>query len=72
MTHISQNWEKVENLTIKKINILNKNNLKKFNAVLLVTDHDVYDYEFIAKNSKFVFDTRGRYKNYNFKNIIYC
>ena len=51
----------------KKSILLSKNNLKKFNAVLLVTDHDVYDYKFIAKNSKFVFDTRGRYKQYNFK-----
>ena len=56
----------------KKSILLNKNNLKKFNAVILVTDHDIYDYEFIAKNSKFIFDTRGRYKSYNFKNIIYC
>ena len=56
----------------KKSILLSKNNLKKFNAVLLVTDHDVYDYKFIAKNSKFIFDTRGRYKQYNFKNIIYC
>lgn len=58
--------------TIKKSILLTKNNLRKFNAVLLVTDHDLYDYEFIAKNSKIIFDTRGRYKKYNFKNIVYC
>ena len=56
----------------KKLITLNKNNLKKFDAVLLITDHDSYDYSFIAKNSKFIFDTRGRYKKYNFKNIVYC
>lgn len=56
----------------KKSITLSKNNLKKFNAVLLITDHDSYDYSFIAKNSKFIFDTRGRYKKYNFKNIVYC
>jgi len=56
----------------KKSITLNKNNLKKFDAVLLITDHDSYDYSFIAKNSKFIFDTRGRYKKYNFKNIVYC
>ena len=58
--------------TIKKSILLTKNNLRKFNAVLLVTDHDLYDYEFIAKNSKIIFDTRGRYKKYKFKNIVYC
>ncbi len=56
----------------KKSIVLTKKNLKKFTAVLLVTDHDIYNYTFIAKNSKLIFDTRGRYKKYNFKNIIYC
>ena len=56
----------------KKSIELNKKNLKKFDAVLLVTDHDSYDYKFIAENSKAIFDTRGIYKKYNFKNIIYC
>ena len=31
-----------------------------------------YNYKFIAKNSKQVFDSRGVYKKYNFKNIVYC
>ena len=56
----------------KKSIELNKKNLKKFDAVLLVTDHDSYDYKFIAENSKVLFDTRGVYKKYSFKNIIYC
>ena len=45
---------------------------KKFTAVLLVADHDFYDYNFIASNSKIIFDTRGKYKEYNYNNIIYC
>ena len=57
---------------VKKSILINKNNLKKFTAVLLVTDHDSYDYKFIASNSKTVFDTRSRYKQYNYNNIIYC
>ncbi len=61
-----------QNKIIKKSILLNKNNLKKFSAVLLVTDHDKYDYSYISKNSKIIFDTRGVYKRYNFKNIIYC
>ena len=61
-----------QNKIIKKSIILNKNNLKKFSAVLVVTDHDKYDYKFIAQNSKIVFDTRGVYKKFAFKNIVYC
>ncbi len=61
-----------KNKIIKKSIKLNKDNLKKFSAVLLVTDHDIYDYKYIAQNSKVIFDTRGVYKKFNFKNIIYC
>tara|TARA_B100000767_G_scaffold65485_2_gene61804 strand:+ start:3549 stop:4835 length:1287 start_codon:yes stop_codon:yes gene_type:complete len=61
-----------QNKIIKKSIILNKNNLKKFSAVLVVTDHDKYDYKFIAQNSKIVFDARGVYKKFAFKNIVYC
>ncbi len=37
--------------------------LSVFDCVLLVTDHDKFDYELIAKASKLIVDTRGRYKN---------
>ncbi len=58
-------------IMMKSIKI-NKSNLKKFDAVILVSDHDLFDYKLIANNSKIIFDTRGRYKEYNYKNIIYC
>lgn len=61
-----------KNKIIKKSIKINKNNLRKFSAVLLVTDHDKYDYKYIAKNSKIIFDSRGVYKKYRFKNIVYC
>ena len=61
-----------QNKIIKKSVILNKSNLKKFSAVILVTDHDHYDYKFIAQNSKIIFDTRGVYKKFNFNNVFYC
>ena len=56
----------------KKSILLNKKNLKKFDAILVVTDHDLYDYKFIYENSKKIFDARGVYKNFNFPNISYC
>ena len=61
-----------QNKIVKKSIILNKKNLKKFSAVLLVTDHDKYNYKYIAKNSKIIFDTRGVYKKFAFKNVVYC
>ncbi len=46
---------------------LTEENLKKFDAVVIVTDHSVYDFDWIAKNSSLLIDTRnavkGRYKN---------
>ena len=33
--------------------------LKRYDAVLISTDHSSYDYQFIADNAKLVIDTRG-------------
>ena len=33
---------------------------------------NIYDYKFIYKNSKKIFDARGVYKNLNCPNVIYC
>ena len=46
---------------IKKINLLNSKNLNYFDIVVLMTDHDLFDYDLIKKNSKLVIDTRGRF-----------
>ena len=48
-----------------KINKVSKKLTKKIlneNIVLIVTDHDKIDYNFIKANSKYIFDCRGRYK----------
>ena len=47
------------------IKILNfrKINYKKYDATLLLTDHDIFDYEKIYKESKIIIDTRGKYRN---------
>ena len=42
---------------------INKENLKKYDAVILITDHDNFDYEFIYKHSEIIIDTRGRYSS---------
>ena len=38
--------------------------------ILLITDHDKLNYQFLKKNSKVIFDCRGRYKNNFDKKII--
>ena len=55
-------------LIIKKYSYLNKiskirsGNLKKFDIVILMTDHDIFDYNAILKHSKNIIDCRGRFK----------
>ena len=39
-----------------------KNNLELNDCVVLLTDHDVYDYEFIYEYGKLIIDTKGKFK----------
>ena len=41
---------------------LTKKNLKKFDLVILMTDHDKFNYDLIYKNSRLIIDTRGKFK----------
>lgn len=41
---------------------LTAENLRKYDLVLIVTDHDEYDYEFIYENSNLIVDTRNAIK----------
>ena len=59
---------KIKDKTYNSIN-LNYKKLKKYSAVILCTDHDIYDYKKILKNSKIIVDLRNRYKIEN-KKII--
>ena len=47
--------------TLKRIDLTEKS-LRSFDAVILVTDHDEFDYKQIEDNSKLIIDSRGRYK----------
>jgi len=62
------------NNSIKKKSVqVSSKNLKKYDFVILLTDHDIYNYRLIAKNAKLIFDTRGVYNNISLKdkNNIY-
>ncbi len=50
---------------------LTEENLKKYDCVLIATDHSYYDPDFIVKHSRLIVDTRNLIKNYNdFKDKI--
>ncbi len=42
---------------------LNRINLKKYDASLIIADHDEFNYSYLLKKSKLIIDTRGRYRN---------
>jgi len=41
---------------------LDEPTVQSYQAVILATDHDVFDYEMIKENAKLIIDTRGRFK----------
>ncbi len=45
---------------IKSIKNINK--ISNYDLVLLLTDHDCFDYKYIKNNSALIIDTRGRFK----------
>lgn len=53
---------------LKSIDIT-KEKLEKMDCVLISTDHDAFDYNFILKHSKLIIDTRGVYKD-KYENVI--
>lgn len=42
---------------------LNGPTIAGYDAVLLATDHDAFDYDLITKSAKLIVDTRGRYRD---------
>tara|TARA_Y100000768_G_C23988769_1_gene690679 strand:- start:3128 stop:4441 length:1314 start_codon:yes stop_codon:yes gene_type:complete len=42
---------------------LNQKNINSFDAVLLSTDHDGFDYDLIFSSAKIIIDTRGKFKS---------
>ncbi|CRH75753.1 nucleotide sugar dehydrogenase [Chlamydia trachomatis] len=48
------------NLSSEELSI---NNLASFDAVVLATDHDKFDYELIKNASRLIVDSRGKYRD---------
>jgi len=49
------------NINMRSVKI-NYSSLNKYSLILLITDHDYYNYEKILKYSNHIIDTRGRFK----------
>ena len=47
---------------IKKLNKLSNKSIKNFDIVILMTDHDKFNYKEILKASKKIIDCRGRFQ----------
>ncbi len=52
--------------TMKSVEIT-KTSLKKYDLVVLSTDHTDYDYKFIAENAQLILDTRNAFERHNIK-----
>jgi len=51
---------------------LNKENIEKYDVVLLSTDHDNFDYKFIGQHACLIIDTRNAFEKHGIKaNNIY-
>ena len=62
---------KLRNYNFKKKSInLTPKNIKKFYITLIVTDHDIINYNLLLKNSKIIIDTRGKFFNNSSDKII--
>ena len=48
---------------------LSGKSLKNYDAVILSTDHDKFDYKQIYENSNLIIDTRGKFKQKSLKII---
>ncbi len=53
---------KILNKKIHKIKSLTPKVIKNFDIVVLMTDHDLFDYDLIENNAKLIIDCRGRLK----------
>ncbi len=47
---------------------LTKNNIARFDCIIVATDHTNVDYNFVYKNSRLIFDTRNVYKSLSGEN----
>lgn len=60
---------RLDNINLKSIR-LNNASLRKFDCLVVATDHQCIDYDSVLKNANLIFDSRGVFKNVKNKKII--
>lgn len=60
---------KINNINLKSIK-MTQSTLKKFDCVVIATDHSTLDYEAILKYSQLIFDTRNVFKGVNNRKVF--
>jgi len=55
----------LKNQLLKTVNLKNYNLIKNYDAIILATDHNYYNYDLILKKSKLIFDLKNKFPNNN-------
>lgn len=63
--HIKAQINKKKYNFLKKVKNLSPSIIKRFDIVIIMTDHDIFNYNMIKKYSKKIIDCRGRYHTDN-------
>ena len=58
------------NINLKSIDSLGANVIKKFDIIVILTDHSNIKYSLIAEHGRLIVDTRNVFQNYNKNNIF--
>ena len=61
---------KYNNIKLNSLKTINVENIKNFDASVIITDHSNIDYKLIASSSDLIIDTRNVFKDLNNKNIL--
>ena len=61
----------IKNKKIESLKKIKYNNLKSYDAIIICTDHDYYNFKKVVRNSKLIFDTRGVMRKTKFQNENY-
>ena len=60
---------KIKDTNLKSV-VITKNNLLKFDCVVIATDHSSINYKFLLNNSKLIFDTRNVYQGFGEEKVV--
>ncbi len=60
---------KIKDINLKSV-VLKESNIKKFDCLLIATDHTGLDYGYLRRHAKLIFDSRNVYKGQNKEKVV--